>query len=146
MQATAASGVHINAVTFLGAKTTRRSFLEKIVEPVLEGKTVADVINRSQETAHQLQRFQIFDDVQLLLDRASDTDPLAAPGSINVIYRLKERSRLFIKTGTEIGNNEGSMVKLSQHQISTAGIIIAKTRFLEWLFNIAQHLRWCRNA
>ncbi|CDS13179.1 hypothetical protein LRAMOSA05357 [Lichtheimia ramosa] len=109
LQATAASGVHINAVTFLGAKATRRSFLEQIVEPVLEGKTVADVINRSQEAAQQLQRFQIFDDVQLFLDRASDSDPLAAPGSINVIYRLKERSRLFIKTGTEIGNNEGSM-------------------------------------
>lgn len=48
--------------------------------------------------------------MSVLLDNASDSDPLAALDSINVVYHVKEKSRLFIKTGTEIGNNEGNMV------------------------------------
>ena len=101
----------MNAITILGTKATRSGFLTTVTEPVLESKTVADVVNQSQTIAEQLIRLDIFDDVQVLLDRATDTDPLAAPGSINVVYRVKEKSRVFLKTGTEIGNNEGNMVK-----------------------------------
>ncbi|KAI9262383.1 surface antigen-domain-containing protein [Phascolomyces articulosus] len=109
LSATAGSSAHVNAVTILGTKATRYGFLSTVTEPVLESKTVADVVNQSQTIAEQLIRLDIFDDVQVLLDRASDTDPLAAPGSINVVYRVKEKSRVFLKTGTEIGNNEGNM-------------------------------------
>jgi outer membrane protein insertion porin family len=84
--------------------------LEKATKDVLEAKTYADVINTSQDIAAKLQRLDIFEaPVQILLDNASDSDPLAAPDSINVVYQVKEKSRVFIKTGTEIGNNEGNM-------------------------------------
>lgn len=86
--------------------------MEKATKNVLEAKTYADVINTSQDIAEKLQRLDIFDSVQVLLDNASDSDPLAAPDSINVVYQVKEKSRVFIKTGTEIGNNEGNMVNL----------------------------------
>lgn len=74
---------------------------------------MADVINKSQDVAENLLRLDIFDHVQILLDNATDSDPLAAPDSINVVYQVKEKSRVFIKTGTEIGNNEGNMVRIS---------------------------------
>ncbi|KAI8142254.1 surface antigen-domain-containing protein [Fennellomyces sp. T-0311] len=109
LNATAASPAHVNAVTILGTKATRSGFLQTVTEPVLDSKTVADVVNQSQEIAEQLLRLDIFDNVQILLDRATDTDPLAAPGSVNVVYKVKEKSRVFLKTGTEIGNNEGNM-------------------------------------
>jgi outer membrane protein insertion porin family len=100
----------VNAVRVDGVKATRTGFLEIATKDVLESKTVADVINKSQEVASRLLGLDIYEYVQVLLDRASDTDLLAAPDSINVIYQLKEKSRVFIKTGTEIGNNEGNMV------------------------------------
>ncbi|GAN00583.1 outer membrane protein [Mucor ambiguus] len=103
------SKTHVNAITILGTKQTRPGFLEKATKDVLEANTYADVINSSQEVAEKLQRFDIFDGVQILLDNATDSDPLAAPESINVVYQVKEKSRVFIKTGTEIGNNEGNM-------------------------------------
>ncbi|KAI9319661.1 surface antigen-domain-containing protein [Dichotomocladium elegans] len=109
LQSTAGSAAHVNAVFLLGTHATRPGFLENITTPVLNAKTIAEVVNRSQTVAEQLQRLDIFDHVQVVLDRATDMDPLAAPGSINVLYRIKEKSRLFIKTGTEIGNNEGNM-------------------------------------
>ncbi|KAF7728831.1 hypothetical protein EC973_005457 [Apophysomyces ossiformis] len=109
LHSSASSTAHVNAVHILGTHATRPSFLETATSRVLESKNVADVVNRSQDIAEQLLRLDIFDNVQVLLDRASDTDPLAAPDSINVIYQVKEKSRLYIKTGTEIGNNEGNM-------------------------------------
>lgn len=112
MEESAGSNVHVNAVTILGVKATRPSFLEKVTNKILKAKNVADVINTSQDVAEDLMRFDIFDNVQILLDNATDSDPLAAPDSINVVYQLKEKSRVFIKTGTEIGNNEGNMVFL----------------------------------
>lgn len=84
--------------------------MEKATKDILEANTYADVINSAQQVAEKLQRFDIFDGVQILLDNATDSDPLAAPESINVVYQVKEKSRVFIKTGTEIGNNEGNMV------------------------------------
>ncbi|CAO3630574.1 unnamed protein product [Cunninghamella echinulata] len=75
----------------------------------MDSTTIADVVNQSQDIAEQLMRFDIFDHVEVLLDRASDSDPLATPDSINVVYQVKEKSRFYIKTGTEIGNNEGNM-------------------------------------
>lgn len=110
MEQSAGSKTHVNAITILGTKQTRPGFLEKATKNILEAKTYADVINNAQEVADKLQRFDIFDGVQILLDNASDSDPLAAPDSVNVVYQVKEKSRIFIKTGTEIGNNEGNMV------------------------------------
>ncbi|KAI8082793.1 surface antigen-domain-containing protein [Halteromyces radiatus] len=105
----ASSVAHVNAVSIHGTRYTRPTFLETVSTPILEAKTIADVVNLSQDIAEKLMRFDIFEDVQVLLDHAADTDPLAAPDSINVVYNVKEKSRFFIKTGTEIGNNEGNM-------------------------------------
>lgn len=115
MEESAGSKAHINAVTILGIKSTRPSFLQTATNKILEAKNVADVINKSQDVAETLMRLDIFDHVDILLDNATDSDPLAAPGSINVVYQVKEKSRVFIKTGTEIGNNEGNMVKDLRH-------------------------------
>ncbi|GAA5815267.1 hypothetical protein MFLAVUS_008773 [Mucor flavus] len=109
LESSAGSKVHVNAVTILGAKTTRPSFLQSATSKILKSKHMADVINSSQDVAENLMRLDIFDHVNILLDNATDSDPLAAAGSINVVYQVKEKSRVFIKTGTEIGNNEGNM-------------------------------------
>ncbi|CAO3631391.1 unnamed protein product [Mucor fragilis] len=109
LEQSAGSKTHVNAITILGTKQTRPGFLEKATKDILEANTYADVINSAQQVAEKLQRFDIFDGVQILLDNATDSDPLAAPESINVVYQVKEKSRVFIKTGTEIGNNEGNM-------------------------------------
>ncbi|KAI8065722.1 surface antigen-domain-containing protein [Gongronella butleri] len=109
LNASAGSPGHVNSISILGTRHTRPGFLETATEEVLKSKTVADVINSSQTVAEKLVMLGIFDDVQILLDKASDHDPLAAPDSINVVYQVKEKNRFMIKTGTEIGNNEGTM-------------------------------------
>ncbi|KAG1473370.1 hypothetical protein G6F56_000993 [Rhizopus delemar] len=105
----ASSKARVNAISIVGAKATRPSFLEYATKKPLSAKTVAEIINSSQDTAQQLSQLDIFEHVQVLFENASDHDILAEPDSINVVYQVKEKSRLFIKTGTEIGNNEGNM-------------------------------------
>ncbi|KAI7872710.1 surface antigen-domain-containing protein, partial [Spinellus fusiger] len=100
---------HVNAVGVFGSARTRSGFLETATAPVLQSKTVADVINTSQTVAEQLMRLDIYEHVQVVLENAADNDVLAVPNSINVMYHTKEKSRLCIKTGTQIGNNEGNM-------------------------------------
>jgi hypothetical protein len=37
-------------------------------------------------------------------------DPLARPGDVDLVFKNKERGRLYASSSTELGNNEGSAV------------------------------------
>lgn len=38
---------------------------------------------------------------------------MAAPNDVDVIFTTKERGKYFLKTSTEVGNNEGNAVRTS---------------------------------
>lgn len=40
-------------------------------------------------------------------------EALAAPNDVDVIFTTKERGKYFLKTSTEVGNNEGNAVRKS---------------------------------
>lgn len=40
-------------------------------------------------------------------------EALAAPNDVDVIFTTKERGKYFVKTSTEVGNNEGNAVRTS---------------------------------
>lgn len=40
-------------------------------------------------------------------------EALAAPNDVDVIFTTKERGKYFLKTSTEVGNNEGNAVRTS---------------------------------
>jgi len=46
--------------------------------------------------------------VSVYLDKPPKTDPTTTPTDVAVFYSVKERSRVFAKTGTDLGNAEGS--------------------------------------
>lgn len=46
--------------------------------------------------------------ISVFFDKPSQTDPSTTPTDVAVYYSVKERSRLFAKTGTDLGNAEGS--------------------------------------
>ncbi|KAJ3030481.1 UNVERIFIED_CONTAM: hypothetical protein HDU68_008897 [Siphonaria sp. JEL0065] len=60
------------------------------------------VAQTAHDTAARLYRLGIFKHVDVELDAAPE-------GGVVVVFHVKEVSRLYAKTGTEIGNNEGSM-------------------------------------
>jgi outer membrane protein insertion porin family len=98
----------MNAVLFRGVRYTRRSFLNRLAEPILEAATFGEAIERTQIVVSRLGRFGIYTGVAGELDSARG--PLAKEKGIDALLTLHERNRLTIKTGTEIGDEEGSLV------------------------------------
>ena len=50
----------------------------------------------------------IFDEpISLFIDRPDQSDPSTTPTDIDIFLSVKEKSRLFLKTGTNVGNAEG---------------------------------------
>lgn len=114
----------------MNAPYTRRSFLERIFNPLLSANqdkpyTLAEVIREVSIGADKLHKFgtrpslpfiaecscclDIFHEpIELTIDRPSRTDPSTTPTDIDVYLSVREKSRLLLKTGTDVGNAEGS--------------------------------------
>ncbi|RMZ83378.1 hypothetical protein DV737_g1673, partial [Chaetothyriales sp. CBS 132003] len=104
----------VSSVTVLGAPNTRHGFLKRIVEPLLSANrdrpyTHSEVVQEVAATADKLRQFAIFQEpISIYLDKPSQTDALTTPTDIAVFYSVKERGRVTLKTGTDVGNAEGS--------------------------------------
>lgn len=120
--------MRILAVRVEGAPRTRTSFLASIISPLLTTnvpfsspahlsseatpplQTLESVLHSTRRVSDVLLRSDIFSSVQPTLERSRD--PLSQPRDVDLVLRCRERSRFFLKTATEIGNNEGTAVSL----------------------------------
>lgn len=99
-----------------GAPATRTSFLSFLVQPHLNSPTppsvtedtIEDVLRRVSRITGVLERSDIFSSVYPSLERSRS--PLAGENDVDLILKVRERSRLFLKGATETGNGEGSAV------------------------------------
>ncbi|EXJ58061.1 hypothetical protein A1O7_05484 [Cladophialophora yegresii CBS 114405] len=104
----------VSSVTILGSPNTRHGFLQRVVEPLLSSNrdrpyTQSELIREVAKTAEKLRKFGIYHEpVSVYLDKPSQTDPTTTPTDVAVYYSVKEKSRIFAKTGTDLGNAEGS--------------------------------------
>jgi outer membrane protein insertion porin family len=73
----------------------------------MEATTLGDIVNQVQASCTRLSRLGIFKEIQVTLD--TPKQPHSGADRVNVILEVKERPRLFLKTGTEIGMDEGSV-------------------------------------
>ena len=120
----------ISSVTVLGAPNTRRSFLERIFNPLLSVNrdrpyTQSELLGEVAVRAQKLNRFGLYpystlaekllieagiyhEPISLFFDKPSKTDPSTTPTDIAVYLSVKEKGRISAKTGTDLGNAEGS--------------------------------------
>lgn len=128
--------VRINQVRVEGIKYTQPSLVQTIIAPLLHADTDVDLdaatgdkvalgelIERTRRVGARLARLGIFNGVSVELDDASCTPNYMAgladkntdknkrmdKDAVDVIYTVEEASRVWAKTGTDVGNNEGSM-------------------------------------
>ncbi|KAJ5778551.1 SAM50-like protein [Penicillium odoratum] len=103
----------ISSVQFQSAPHTRRSFLEHIVNPLLGANrdhpyTLSEALREVSAAADKLGRFDIFQQpISVHLDE-STRDPTTGLRTIDIILATREKSRVLLKTGTDLGNAEGS--------------------------------------
>ncbi|OTA99760.1 hypothetical protein M426DRAFT_324886 [Hypoxylon sp. CI-4A] len=106
--------VTLSSLQIHGAKHTRKYFLDPLFLPILEGSrdesfTLADMLEQVGGAVEKLQKFDIFHPQILFhLSRPPHLDPSSSPTDLDVSLRVREKSRLLLKTGTDLGNTEGS--------------------------------------
>ncbi|KAJ9654898.1 hypothetical protein H2201_008922 [Coniosporium apollinis] len=106
--------VTISSVRVLHATHTRRSFLERIFNPLLSAnkdgpQTLQDVLQEVHTAADKLKRFDIFKPpISIFIDKPDPSNPSTTPTDIDIYLSAREKSRYTIRTGTEAGHAEGS--------------------------------------
>ncbi|KAI9775173.1 MAG: hypothetical protein M1835_005916 [Candelina submexicana] len=106
--------VTISSITVLNANNTRKGFLDRIFKPLLSVNhdrpyTLEEALKEVSISADKLHRFGIFQvPISLFIDRPSSNDPSTIPTDIGIYLSVKEKSRIVLKTGTDLGNVEGS--------------------------------------
>ncbi|KAK1226033.1 hypothetical protein PQX77_010992 [Marasmius sp. AFHP31] len=93
-----------------GAHTTRGSFLGFLINPLLsttpDSGDLAAVLHTTRSIGDVLKRTDIFHAVEARLERAKDA--LSSPEAVDLVFKTREKGRFFLKTSTELGNNEGN--------------------------------------
>ncbi|KAI0008349.1 surface antigen [Xylariaceae sp. FL0662B] len=70
---------------------------------------MADMLEQVGGAVERLHKFDIFHpNILLHLSRPPHLDPSTSPTDLDVSLRVREKSRFLLKTGTDIGNTEGS--------------------------------------
>ncbi|KAF8484102.1 surface antigen-domain-containing protein [Gautieria morchelliformis] len=112
--------LRIRAVRVEGAPRTRASFLASIIDPLLSAnvptqvsaaeppppQTLESALHTTRRISDVLIRSDIFSSVAPRLEVSRDAR--AQLGDVDLVIRCRERGRFFLKTATEIGNNEGT--------------------------------------
>ncbi|KDQ10350.1 hypothetical protein BOTBODRAFT_178207 [Botryobasidium botryosum FD-172 SS1] len=112
--------LHISSVRVEGAPRTRHSFLSSLIEPQLsshntvETPTLENVLHQVRGISHTLQLTDIFSSVEPTI--AKSTAPLSTNKDVDVVFKCRERGRLFIKSSTEVGNGEAGTSFTSRHR------------------------------
>ncbi|KAJ7201668.1 surface antigen-domain-containing protein [Mycena pura] len=105
-----ATPAQISSVRVEGAPHTRRSFLRSLIDPLLPPPSAQNDLQSTLHAARSigdvLQRADIFHTVDVRLERAAS--PRAGTHDVDLVFTTKEKGRLFVKSSTEVGNNEGS--------------------------------------
>ncbi|CRG91480.1 SAM50-like protein SPAC17C9,06 [Talaromyces islandicus] len=102
----------ISRIHILNATRTRKSFLERIFNPILSANqdrpyTLSEALREVSRGADKLGRLDIFHEpISVFLDKP--TDPNALPTDLDVYLSVREKSKILLKTGTDLGNAEGS--------------------------------------
>ncbi|KAI1644661.1 outer membrane protein, OMP85 family [Daldinia loculata] len=106
--------VTLSSIEINGARHTREPFLAPLFQPLLNDSrnadyTLADMLDQVSGAVEKLQKFDIFHpNILFHLSRPPHLDPSSTPTDLDISLRVREKSRLLLKTGTDLGNTEGS--------------------------------------
>ncbi|THH19607.1 hypothetical protein EW146_g1596 [Bondarzewia mesenterica] len=96
-----------------GAAHTRKGFLASLINPHISPSSAADqpanlasVLRATRDISHVLQRTDLFQSIDVKLERSREA--LAKENDVDIIFTTREKGRFYMKTSTEVGNNEGS--------------------------------------
>lgn len=72
-----------------------------------------NVLKATRGMTHSLLQTGIFTTVEPTIEKTKDV--LADFGDVDILLRAKQKGRFFLKTSTEVGDQEGSVVRSSNN-------------------------------
>ena len=101
----------LSNVRIEGTERTRSGFLSSVLSPHLasvDESTLESVLHQTRNITHALQSTQLFKSIHPEIMRSQRPD--ATVRDVDVLFRVKERGRLYLRSSTEVGNGEASAV------------------------------------
>jgi outer membrane protein insertion porin family len=107
--------MRLTGIRIEGATRTRSSFLGSLVYPYLhktnpEPQTLGSILHDARGIGSLLQETDIFSSVLAKVEQSRE--PRAQPGDVELVFKTHEKPRMYLKTSTEFGNNEGGAVRI----------------------------------
>ncbi|THH09565.1 hypothetical protein EW145_g1916 [Phellinidium pouzarii] len=108
-----ATPMRISSIRVQGAVQTRSSFLNWLIEPHLsqakkdDTSTLKDVLTSTKHITNTLLEADIFSVVNPRIETSRDA--LSRPGDVDLVLSARQKGRYFLKTSTELGDQEGSV-------------------------------------
>lgn len=117
--------LRLNAIRIIGAENTRPSFLSSIVAPYLPtlppasylysapllpapAQSLRTVLDTARELTGLISQFEVFSNVEASIE--SSPSVLAEAEDVDIVLRVKEAPRFYLRTATDVGNGEGTAV------------------------------------
>ena len=69
------------------------------------------MLRKTRDITDHLNKLDIFSEVEAGLE--SSTDVFAGPEDVDLVLKVKEASRYFLRTATDVGDGEGNAVRSS---------------------------------
>lgn len=109
-----------------GTRYTKDWVVHEALKSVLSGgvQPFGNLVTELQKACSQLNQLGIFkEDIDVMIDKApalDGDDPSVT--LVNIKITVEERPRFYIRTGTEVGANEGSVVRLKSISSSSTSL------------------------
>ncbi len=110
MSGTDRTPLTVRTVVVQGSEYTRQSLFSACLDPVYRARTLGDVLGETQRLVNRLKRLGIFDEVHVMLDKSKMPFEVGSEDEgVDLVLLVKERKRLWAKTGTEMGATGGNL-------------------------------------
>ncbi|XP_035233426.1 sorting and assembly machinery component 50 homolog isoform X2 [Stegodyphus dumicola] len=98
----------VDKIHFDGIKRTKDDVFLQVIGDLLKAQNVQEVVLRAHGVRQQLETLQAFKSIDIILDTSKGPD--ATPDGLEVIFNIREKSRIDGNINVLAGNNEGSLL------------------------------------
>lgn len=138
--------LRLNSIRILGATSTRTGFLSSVTSPYLSSSTtptssylssllsafqseeatpttstLRDVLRKTRNLTDDLGKFDIFSSVEAGLEGSPSV--WADEEDVDLVIKVKEASKYYVRTATDVGDGEGSAVGVQSHTYRAIDVV-----------------------
>jgi outer membrane protein insertion porin family len=111
----------LSSIKVVGADRTSRNFLSRVFDPYLkdsEPKKFKEILSDATTITGKLGQFGIFNEIEPMLKESV----IGGDDELDLLIRVKEASTKWLRTSTDVGDGEGSVVRILPPHVLRLGL------------------------